>query len=99
MIATPSPPFADARRSLQGEKEQINTAGYLAGGAPFGPFVSRNLTPRANGMPANLTWEQFREVLRKGTDFKNRHPDIPAPASDALAGLRQDVHPRDPGDL
>jgi hypothetical protein len=71
-----SPPYAKGGDPFSGEKEQINIHGYLAGGTPFGPFVSRNLTPRANGMPANLTFEQFREVLRKGTDFKDRHPEI-----------------------
>ena len=71
-----SPPYAEGGDPFKGEKEQINTEGYLAGGTPFGPFVSRNLTPRANGMPANLTFEQFREALRKGTDFKNRHHEI-----------------------
>jgi hypothetical protein len=39
-------------------------------------FISRNLTPRANGLPANLTYSQFRQSLRHGTDFKNRHPEI-----------------------
>ena len=43
----------------------------------FGPFTSRNLTPRASdGRPAGLTLEQFIEVMRVGTDFKNRHPQI-----------------------
>ena len=71
-----APPFAEGGDPFMGQPEKINTAGYLAGGAAFGPFISRNLTPRANGMPANLTFEQFREVMRKGTDFKNRHPEI-----------------------
>ena len=71
-----APPFAAGGDPFMGEPEQINTAGYLAGGTPFGPFTSRNLTPRANGRPANLTYEQFLEVMRKGTDFKNRHPQI-----------------------
>ena len=44
-------------------------AAGLAGGAPFGPPgnpdtpVSRNLTPRSNGRPANLTFAQFRETI------------------------------------
>jgi hypothetical protein len=71
-----APSFTEGRDPFLGQKERINTAGYLAGGASFGPFVSRNLTPRANGLPANLSWEQFRQALRKGTDFKNRHPEI-----------------------
>jgi hypothetical protein len=31
--------------------------------------VSRNITPRANGLPANLTLAQFKELMREGTDF------------------------------
>jgi len=71
-----SPSFAEGGDPFMGQPEQINTEGYLAGGASFGPFVSRNITPRANGLPANLTYEQFAEVMKKGTDFKNRHPEI-----------------------
>jgi hypothetical protein len=71
-----APPYAEGGDPFLGEPERINAEGYLAGGTPFGPFVSRNLTPRANGLPANLTWEQFLETMRQGTDFKNRHPQI-----------------------
>ena len=71
-----SPPYAEGGDPFLGQREKINRAGYLAGGVPFGPFVSRNITPRANGLPANLTYEQFREVMKKGTDFKNRHLEI-----------------------
>lgn len=72
-----APPYAEGGDPFMGQPEQINTGGYLAGGTPFGPGItSRNLTPRANGRPANLTSEQFLEVMRKGTDFKNRHPEI-----------------------
>jgi hypothetical protein len=71
-----SPPYAEGGDPFMGQPEQVNVEGYLAGGVPFGPFVSRNLTPRANGLPANLTYQQFAEVLKKGTDFKNRHTDI-----------------------
>jgi hypothetical protein len=43
----------------------------------FGPFTSRNLTPRASdGQPAGLSLEEFKEVMHQGTDFKNRHPQI-----------------------
>jgi hypothetical protein len=71
-----SPSYAAGGDPFLGQPEQINTARYLAGGTEFGPFISRNLTPRANGLPANLTWEQFLETMREGTDFKNRHPEI-----------------------
>lgn len=58
-----------------GEPEAINTATYLGGGVPFGPFVSRNLTPDRDGRPGGLTFEQFRDVLRHGTEFKDLLPD------------------------
>jgi hypothetical protein len=72
-----NPPYAEGGDPFMGQPEQINTEGYLAGGAAFGPFTSRNLTPRApNRMPAGLTLGQFTQALRRGTDFKNRHPEI-----------------------
>jgi hypothetical protein len=43
----------------------------------FGPFTSRNITPDTDtGMPAGLTFAQFKEVLRKGTDFDHLHPQF-----------------------
>ena len=72
-----NPSFAPGGDPFAGEPEQINTAGYLAGGTMFGPFRSRNLTPRAsNGRPAGLTLERFTETLRTGRDLKNVHPQI-----------------------
>jgi hypothetical protein len=71
-----NPSYAEGGNPFLGEPEFVNAAGYLAGGTPFGPFVSRNLTPRANGRPANLTLAQFKQVMRTGVDVKNRHPEI-----------------------
>jgi hypothetical protein len=71
-----APPYAEGGNPFFGQPELVNANGYLAGGQPFGPFTSRNLTPRANGRPANLTLEQFTQAMRQGTDFKNRHPQI-----------------------
>jgi hypothetical protein len=71
-----APSYAPGGDPFQGQPEIINAAGYLAGGVPFGPFTSRNLTPRANGRPANLTLEQFVDTMRTGFDYKNRHPQI-----------------------
>ena len=73
-----NPSFVPGGDPFFGQPEQINTEGYLSGGTPFGPDItSRNLTPRASsGRPAGLTLAQFTEVLRKGSDFKNRHPQI-----------------------
>jgi hypothetical protein len=72
-----APPYAAGGDPFAGQPTIINAAGYLAGGQEFGPFTSRNLTPRApSGRPAGLTLAQFIEVMREGTDFKNVHPQI-----------------------
>lgn len=63
------PSYAPGGSPFLGEPERINEPCYLAGGAVFGPFVSRNITPRANGLPANRTLEQFKELMHQGTDF------------------------------
>jgi hypothetical protein len=63
------PSYAAGGDPFAGEPEVINAPCYLAGGAVFGPFVSRNITPRANGLPANRTLEQFKELMHHGTDF------------------------------
>jgi len=68
-----NPPYAPGGDPFAGEPEIVNAARYLAGGTAFGPFVSRNLTPDANGRPAGLTFAQFRDTLRSGVD-----PDDPA---------------------
>lgn len=71
------PSYASGGDPFLGERKQINTAQYLAGGREFGPFTSSNLTPDpTTGLPAGLTFEQFLEVMRKGTDFDLRHPQI-----------------------
>ena len=67
-----SPPYAPGGDPFEGEPEQINVDGYLAGGTAFGPFVSRNLTPDASGKPAGLTFEEFVVTLQTGHD-----PDDP----------------------
>ena len=67
-----------------GQPAAIDTATYLGGGTPFGPFIARNLTPEANGRPGGLTWPQFLETMRKGTDFKSLPPHVPG-----LPGLLQ----------
>jgi hypothetical protein len=61
---------------FRGQPKQVNAEHFLAGGQAFGPFTSRNLTPEANGLPAGLTFVQFREVMRTGVDFDNAHPQI-----------------------
>jgi hypothetical protein len=71
------PPFAAGGNPFLGQPEQINADRYLAGGRPFGPFVSRNLTPEpGTGLPAGFTLEAFSHVMRTGEDLKNQHPQI-----------------------
>ena len=98
-----NPSYAPGGDPFAGEAEIVNAERYLAGGTDFlpSPFVSRNLTPRAsNGRPAGLTLDQFIEVMRHGTDFKNGHPDnVAYPPDHAVARVRQDVRPRVAGHL
>ena len=75
-----SPTYAPGGDPFAGEPLTINVAGYLAGGAEFGPFVSRNLTPDANGNPAGLTFAQFLSVLRTGVDLHDATFPTPFPS-------------------
>jgi hypothetical protein len=67
-----APPYTKDPYAALGAPKQINNACYLAGGQIFGPFVSRDITPFENGMPAGLTFNQFKHVIRTGED-----PDHP----------------------
>ena len=71
-----NPPYADGGDPFRGQPKKVPAALYLGGGQAFGPFISRNLTPEANGMPSGLTLDQFTEVLQKGTDFDKKHTQI-----------------------
>src|SRR4051794_37769930 len=70
-----NPPYAAGGDPFLGQPERINVAGFLGGGMPFPPppappFVtSRNLTPNAEGLPAGLTLDRFKETLRTGRDL------------------------------
>jgi hypothetical protein len=66
-----APPYTLDPEAGLGAPKQINVACYLAGGQAFGPFVSRDLTPWENNMPAGLTFAQFRHVIRTGEDPDN----------------------------
>ena len=52
-------------------------SGHLGGGNNFGVVFTRNLTPDAQGRPAGLTLDQFKEAMRFGTDFKGLAPPGP----------------------
>ena len=71
-----NPPYAPGHDPFAGEPKQINVEGYLAGGMAFGPIVSRNITPDEDGLPAGLTFTEFKKVMRTGIDPDNEHPGI-----------------------
>ena len=82
-----SPPFSVTK--------EINPKTYLAGGRDFGPFgpvggpvpqlqhlYTRNLTPDKTGLPeGGHTFEEFVQIMRKGTDFDHVHPNCGAPGA------------------
>lgn len=67
-----NPPYAPGGDPFEGQPKKVNTEGYLAGGTQFGPVTSANITPDENGLPAGLTFQEFRRMLRTGHD-----PDDP----------------------
>lgn len=78
------PPYQDGGDPFLGQPKKVNVEGYLAGGTAFGPFISRNLTPDAEGRPAGYTFDQFQQVMRQGTDLKHIPPSVPSPGEDLL---------------
>lgn len=57
-----------------GDPIMINAAGYMGGGRPFGPgVISRNITPDATGKPAGMSFSEFNQAMRLGTDFDHIH--------------------------
>jgi hypothetical protein len=77
---TTVPAYLQGGNPFLGQPKQINPAIYLRGGRPFpavdptgveNPIRSRNLRPE-NGLPAGLTFPQFVDVMRNGTDYD--HP-------------------------
>jgi hypothetical protein len=69
--------FLPGGNPFKGEPKKVNVARYLGGGTAFGPFVSRDLTPDAAGLPAGFTFEQFRFVIRTGADLQDSTPTSP----------------------
>jgi hypothetical protein len=62
---------------FMGKAKKVNTAGYLAGGQAFGPFLSRNITPDYTGRAVGgNTFDDFLKTMRTGVDPKNIHPAI-----------------------
>jgi hypothetical protein len=67
------PSYKEGGNPYLGQPEQINAEHYLAGGRPFGPgVVSRNITPSlTTGRPADLTFDEFLQVMHTGHDPDN----------------------------
>ena len=74
------PQYLPGGNPFLGQPKQINVANYLRGGHTFAPpdpfhvenpITSRSLRPE-NGLPAGLTFDQFVDVIRNGTDYD--HP-------------------------
>src|SRR2546423_5669010 len=71
------PTYAPGHNPYFGQAKQFNADNYLAGGVPFGPFTSRNITPDPDsGLPAELTFDQFKLVIRTGIDLEHEHPQF-----------------------
>ena len=71
-----NPSYAAGGNPYLGEPKKVNAAGYLAGNAPFGPFLSRNLTPDKSGLPAGSTFAEFVATMRTGIDRDHAHPQF-----------------------
>jgi hypothetical protein len=85
----PATEFAPGGNPYFGQPTKVNPATYLSGGQDFGPFpgpgspihiISRNLTPDKTGLPeGGHTFEEFRQIIRMGTDMDHLHPNLPPP--------------------
>jgi hypothetical protein len=79
------PQFKPAGNPFLGQPEEINIDAFLAGGRPFGPFISNNITPDPDtGLPAGMTFEEFEVVMRTGVDRDHSAPPVPSPDNDLL---------------
>jgi hypothetical protein len=71
------PNFAPGGDPYKGESKMINATNYLAGGRPFGPFRSRNITPDPNStMTPEEKYQEFVSILRTGVDPDALHPQF-----------------------
>ena len=86
-------PYVTGQNPYFKQPEKIDPTVYLAGGTPFGTvgtptgpngysgpvIITRNLTPDKNGWPeGGHTLEEFKQILRNGTDFDHIHPTCTA---------------------
>lgn len=86
-------PYSTGGNPYFKQPQKIDPSVYLAGGENFGtvgtptgpngyagPFIiTRNLTPDKNGLPeGGHTLEQFKQIMRHGTDYDHIHPTCTA---------------------
>jgi hypothetical protein len=62
------PTYRVGHNPYLGQTKQLNADNYLAGGVPFGPITSPNITPDQNGNPAGLTEAEFLHAIHTGQD-------------------------------
>jgi hypothetical protein len=71
------PNFAAGGDPYLGQPKTINATHYLAGGRPFGPFRSRNLTPDPSStMTTEERYQEFVNLMRTGWDPDQLHPQF-----------------------
>ena len=71
------PNYAANGDPFRGQPKMVNADNYLAGGRPFGPFRSRNLTPNPDSTDTEEErFEEFVSVIRTGLDPHQAHPEI-----------------------
>jgi hypothetical protein len=71
------PNYATNGDPYLGQPKMINSAHYLAGGRPFGPFRSRNITPDPNStLTPEQRYQEFLRVMRTGWDPDQLHPQF-----------------------
>ena len=57
---------------IRASRSSSTPTAILPAARPSARFISANITPDADGLPAGLTLAEFRNVLRTGHD-----PDVP----------------------
>jgi hypothetical protein len=86
--AGPATQFAKGGNPYMGQAPVINQATYLGGGRVFPQqvagatpiIVSRNLTPDKSGKAeGGRSFEEFRFIIRTGTDLDHLHPNCSDP--------------------
>jgi hypothetical protein len=71
------PNFAPNGDPYLGQPKAINATHFLAGGRPFGPFRSRNLTPDPNSTATpEEHYAEFVNVMHTGWDPDQAHPQF-----------------------